>query len=624
MGHGFNQILNDVMKYELNTQYNFAVKKVVNEKDAVTFMVEIEGNIFPVKGFPEQVKGSVPSVISCRILQDKNKNAYLIQNEASYYPIIYKTNHRYVFEVVNINDDYVVLQDKYGLLHTMKQDGTNLTINEIIVRCVKVINDNNYKAHLTFYYIEPTPTEIKKDLIKRKEKAVDHPIKASTIFEYETQNTLPQNNPKVFTPMATNDTTQIKENDLSQPAGLSISDMLSTKRWDLLENYLDQHLKGIQIPNILKEIASMLSSHNTSISYWEIVRFLINYDAHIFLATLSGVGLSYTLDGIDRIMLNDIITKSFACTDKLNYALNLVKPCKDLLTETQKNYIITKCASLKNCDDFYTLFKLLSLSPDEATNYLINNYNNPAAVYTLYTLYLKAIKGSYLGENSIAESFRHSKIKEYCSILERTKMFPAVMAANLIKKEILGIGTYPFDLKRKIEKNGFIGFQQFVTVKMQKDNVKNAISSINKGDILNKLSFIKEIDNYYVFVEKQMGVTTLLAKNLTTKVPAKNALSQAKIVNIKRRNQRLVYLVSQKASLPAKYRFPELVNISTILNVDFSKGNNATWYPVIKGYTNLLKVKIENIPFRFNYKARHKIKVVRRENFFTCIGRLID
>ena len=86
---------------------------------------------------------------------DKNKNAYLIQNEAFLYPFLYKPEKRYIFEVADTRDGYVVLKDKHGLFHAMELDGTKLSVNEIIVRCVNVIVDNGYKAHLSFYYTDP-------------------------------------------------------------------------------------------------------------------------------------------------------------------------------------------------------------------------------------------------------------------------------------------------------------------------------------------------------------------------------------------------------------------------------------------------------------------------------------
>ncbi len=140
------------MKYELNTPYDFQVRNVIQDNDALTFEVEVGGNLFPVKAYPEQIEEVVPKTVSCRIKLDKKKNAYLIQNEAFLYPYLYKPKRRYIFEVVDIRDNYVVLKDKHGLFHAMEFDGTKLSVNEIIVRCVNVIVDNGYKAHISFYY----------------------------------------------------------------------------------------------------------------------------------------------------------------------------------------------------------------------------------------------------------------------------------------------------------------------------------------------------------------------------------------------------------------------------------------------------------------------------------------
>lgn len=48
------------MKYELNKPYNFEVKRVDDESGTLTFLVEIEGNLFPVKAYPEQLEESTP------------------------------------------------------------------------------------------------------------------------------------------------------------------------------------------------------------------------------------------------------------------------------------------------------------------------------------------------------------------------------------------------------------------------------------------------------------------------------------------------------------------------------------------------------------------------------------
>ena len=143
------------MKYELNKPYNFEVKRLIDESGVLFFQVEIEGNLFPVKAYPEQLEESTPSIVSCRIMLDKNKNAFLVQNEAFLYPIIYKSNRRYLFEVVEIREGYVILMDKHGLYHKMVNDGTKLSVHEIIVRCVDVVKDDYYNAHLNFYYFEP-------------------------------------------------------------------------------------------------------------------------------------------------------------------------------------------------------------------------------------------------------------------------------------------------------------------------------------------------------------------------------------------------------------------------------------------------------------------------------------
>lgn len=187
------------MKYELNTPYDFEVRNVVQGNDSLTFEVEVGGNLFPVKAYPEQIEEVVPKTVSCRIMLDKNKNAYLIQNEAFLYLFLYKPERRYIFEVADIRDGYVVLKDKHGLYHAMELDGTKLSVNEIIVRCVNVIVDKGYKAHLSFYYTDIVVEEQKQeyhDWVSEDSKV--RPIYAPTIFEEDAPKVIePLPSPKV-------------------------------------------------------------------------------------------------------------------------------------------------------------------------------------------------------------------------------------------------------------------------------------------------------------------------------------------------------------------------------------------------------------------------------------------
>ena len=59
------------MKYELNTPYDFEVRNVVQDNDSLTFEVEVGGNLFPVKAYPEQIEEVVPKII--KYYKENNK-----------------------------------------------------------------------------------------------------------------------------------------------------------------------------------------------------------------------------------------------------------------------------------------------------------------------------------------------------------------------------------------------------------------------------------------------------------------------------------------------------------------------------------------------------------------------
>ena len=286
------------MKYELNTPYDFEVRNVVQDNDSLTFEVEVGGNLFPVKAYPEQIEEVVPKTVSCRIMLDKNKNAYLIQNEAFLYPFLYKPEKRYIFEVADIRDGYVVLKDKHGLFHAMELDGTKLSVNEIIVRCVNVIEDNSYKAHLSFYYTDIVVEEQKQeshDSVSEEPKV--KPIYAPTIFEEDAPKVKvkPLPLPKVAsteTPFTRqeNSKTENKENETS------VSVLIKERNWSQLSLYFEKNLGKAKTPVILKEITAFIDNCISGKEYWEAVQFLISYDAHSFLGTIAKVDTSHIFD----------------------------------------------------------------------------------------------------------------------------------------------------------------------------------------------------------------------------------------------------------------------------------------------------------------------------------------
>ena len=642
------------MKYELNTPYDFEVRKVTEDGSLLFFEVEIGGDLFPVRAYPEQLEGSVPSVVSCRIVLDKDKNAYLVQNEAFFYPAVYKPSHRYLFEVVAIKDTYVVLQDKYGLYHTMPKDTSKFSLNEIIVRCVEVVNDNNCKAHLNFYYTEPSTKKEELVLEEKTDNIIQtNPVAHNyqpTIFVQdsplidksqpaELSKPVLSNEPEPLANLAqeTQQQSEPKESvspsepegavagiDNKLPDNASVSSLIESRDWDNLRRYLDLYMKKTMIQPIQKEVMLTIEGFSKSSIYWETIHFFISYDAHMFLASLAKTNTSNIPDisVIDPAILDDIVQSAFQQSDKIKHALDLFKPCKDCLTDKQKDYIQTKSVGINTPEGFYSLFKLLKLSPDMAISFLLPLKGNMAAAYTLYKFYVDGLSANFINERSRFKSFRPSIIMNYCREMDKTKSNAFKVAANLIRNNILNQGSSPQNLLSAIAKDGFDGFKKYVTRKEQRTSTKNILSSLSKGDIIKELRFHREIDYYYILIEPQTNAFVLLAKDLTLKKPNKDIKSQGEIIDVKTNRGKTVFFIAQK-SFPSIFVLPPLLKLSTILEIAFSEGIDGKWYPEVKNNFKLINVELDTKGLFINYKLRYKAQIVRRKDFFTYVVHLI-
>ena len=568
----------NMVKYELNKPYDFEVKNLVSNNGKYYFQVEINGNLFPVKAYPEQLEQQ-PSSVSCRIVLDKNEKAILVQNEAFLFPYIYKPDRRYVFEIVDIRDKYVILQDNYGSRHYMIKDGTEFSLNEIIVCYVEIVNDKDRMAHLRFLYSK-------------------HYVDDESVI-----------------------TTQLSTEHKEE----SLSSMISNKKWEELKIYFSKKLIGKEIRSIQQEVAAAILNINSASIYWEIVQFLLRYNARVFLGTLANIDGSHIINNVDQIdalVLDDIIHNAFLDSQKTRYALEIITPCKKQLTAAQRNYIKNKCLFLNNCEAFYDLFELLDFSDDEKISYLLSLQNNYAAAYMLYKLYLDYKNNGLIKEESVSESLRPSKILEYIHIMERSNSRAQKMAANLIGSNILmTTKNYSLNLQKEVSENGYLGFVKIIKQKDIDAKSKLFLSAKAIGDLLDGLKYINETDNYYVFIEQHSGAYALLIKTLTENKPSKEVLSQAKIFKILKHKGKTFFIVVQKPTISIK--IPPLVNRSTILNVDFSKGRNGDLYPVVKNYCKLVNVVVESRPRFFNYKIRHKVEIINMIDFFTYGARII-
>ena len=612
------------MKYELNTPYDFEVRNVVQDNDSLTFEVEVGGNLFPVKAYPEQIEEVVPKTVSCRIMLDKNKNAYLIQNEAFLYPFLYKPEKRYIFEVADIRDGYVVLKDKHGLFHAMELDGTKLSVNEIIVRCVNVIVDNSYKAHLSFYYTDIVVEEQKQeshDSVSEEPKV--RPIYAPTIFEEDAPKVKvkPLPLPKVAsteTPFTRqeNSKTENKENETS------VSVLIKERNWSQLSLYFEKNLGKAKTPVILKEITAFIDNCISGKEHWEAVQFLISYDAHSFLGTIAKVDTSHIFDiseNVDPDLVDDVVRKAFKVSDKLKFALDVIAKCAMYLTTEQKNFIQSKCVDLNTPESFITLFKVLRLTPDDAIVYLLSLKDNIAAAFTIYKFYSIGKNGNKINEKSQYVSFRPSKINEYTRFMVKMLSYPFTVSANLIDSTILAKERCTFELRKVVEQNDYKGFYTYVSSKRQKMinvETKRTLESLTVGDVIDNLIYKSQTDNYYVLRSQELGVFALLDKKLTKVTPNNENQTTVRIVKVMTHKGKKWFVVAQK-STPSMYTLPPMFENETSFDVVFHQSGNGRWQPSIKKYGFIIDTEFDDIPYDIDGSAVHKARIIKRKNFFT-------
>lgn len=135
------------------------------------------------------------------------------------------------------------------------------------------------------------------------------------------------------------------------------------------------------------------------------------------------------------------------------------------LTTEQKNIILAKCVDLNKPESFFSLFKVLIFTPDDAIIYLLSLKDNIAAAFTIYKFYVLGKKGNNINEKSQYISFRSSKINEYTRIMMKMQSYPFSVSANLINSNILTKEHCPFDLRKAVEQDDFKGFFTYVTRK---------------------------------------------------------------------------------------------------------------------------------------------------------------
>ena len=398
----------------------------------------------------------------------------------------------------------------------------------------------------------------------------------------------------------------------------SLTDLLKNSNWTALKDYLNRNLHDSNIPKIQGEITEALSSFTSPNKYWDAVNELLSYDSVIFLGAVvkaNAIKISTLGKDIDSQVLDTIITHSFESSSKLKFALDLLMPCKALLSKEQKVFIMDKCVGLPSSDLFYALFKLTGVNPSVSINYLLN-INSTAAAFTLYKVLADGQRNGMLREDSAIESLRPSEVAKLCAQMQASESYAFRIAALLIKNRVLLKGRVDRILINEIEQNGFEGFHSYIMKKEQALKSERIVSSLSTGSVLTKLRFIKSLDNHYLFVDSESQSYALLDKRMTKKAPATDVLYQAFVIDLRKWNDKKVCFVSfdeEHMNLP----YTPLVNIGTIIDVNFSQGKDGKWYLVKNNYCKLLTIKIVSRPKLFDYRKKQQAKILQQIDFFT-------
>lgn len=398
----------------------------------------------------------------------------------------------------------------------------------------------------------------------------------------------------------------------------NIIEFLTKNDWDSLKKYLDKNLHGPYVRKIQTDIIDIITSTKSAKSYWEIVSFLTAYDPSVFLGAIAKADSSniYNLNtGYNSEILDAIIHNAFQCSSKLKYAIDLLMPCRASLTEEQKDYIMSSCKGLASSDAFYALFKLTRVNLSVSIDYLLN-INSSAAAFTLYKIFSDGQKNGMLNQDSNIESLRPRNVAECCAKMQKIDSFAFQIASLLIKNRILSKGRIDRILLNAIEQNGYDGFRNYISAKEQSIKSEKIASSLTKGDLLNKLRFIKSLDNYYLFVDNDSQSYALLEKSLISKRPSTDIIYQATILDMKIHREKRVFFVTMRDDL-SKNPQPPLINTGALLEISFSQNKNGEWNLVKNNYSRILSMEIVSKPQQIDYRKKQQVKVLRSIDFFT-------
>lgn len=418
----------------------------------------------------------------------------------------------------------------------------------------------------------------------------------------------------------------IPETNILEEACLeeNILTIFKTKDWEALKKYLDHNLQGKNIRKVQAEVTTGIESLETSQNYWETVKVLLDYNAVVFIGAISNA----TITKIDNLstavtseFLDSIIHKAFESPKKLKSAIKLLKPCSGLLSLEHKEFIMKICAILSSPESFYELFKLTKITPDSSVEYLLG-IDTPASAFAIYRIFSDAKRNEMLRADSKFTALRPNVVVRYCNQMQESDSYAFQLAAMLIRSQILLTTKMDKWLLKEIEEYGFEGFYRLVTKQEQKIKSERNSASISKGDTLTNLVYVKSLDNYHLFLEKDSQAYVFLDKRLAIARPSKDTCIHATVVDIKTRFGKRAFFVAQKA-VPNSYSLPPLLNIGDVLEIGFQQNSDGKWQPVKNNCSKLLSVEIVSMPKNRDYRNKQEAYVLECLSFFTYKVELI-
>lgn len=301
--------------------------------------------------------------------------------------------------------------------------------------------------------------------------------------------------------------------------------------------------------NVQEEVKTAIESLEIPEDYWAVVNALIDYNAAIFIGAISNAYITKIDNlsaGVSPELLDSIIHKSFEIPKKLKGAIKLLKPCSGLLSQEQKEFILNRCEVLPSPEAFYDLFKLTRITPDSSVKYLLR-VNTPASAFTIYRIFFDAKRNKMLRADSKFASLHPNVVAQLCDSMKESCSYASQLASMLIRSQILLTDKMDKWLLKEIVEDGYDGFYRIVAKKEQKEKLERNATSISKGDKLTNLLFVKSLDNYHLFIEKDSNAYAFLDKKLAIGIPSKDTYARPTVIDIKTRHGKRVFFVAQNS-----------------------------------------------------------------------------